>query len=132
LRAYPAKKHEKEAQNRITIYLSDSIDNLHHNSQDIYGKCFCGRVHFPKEYVGEVLKMQDGQEFTVFRRLTVIAEGDNPNNLAVFKVRFRVKNLKPGANKWLSMICSGIDRRQFSYSSHIPEKRLALEKEVKR
>lgn len=68
------------------------------------GNVFYGRVHFPKEYVGEVLKMQDGQEFTVFRRLVVIAEGDDPNNLAVFKVRFRFKNLKPGANKRLSMI----------------------------
>jgi len=26
---------------------------------------------------------------------------------------------------------SGIDQRQFSFSSHIPERRLALEKEVK-
>ena len=68
------------------------------------GNAFCGRVHFPKEYVGEVLKLEDGQEFTVFRRLKVINKGDNPNRLAVFKVRFKFKNLKPRANKRLSMI----------------------------
>ena len=68
------------------------------------GNVIYGRVHFPKEYVGEVLKFEDGQEFTVFRRLKAINRGDNSNGLAVFKVRFKFKNLKPGANKLLSMI----------------------------
>jgi hypothetical protein len=48
--------------------------------------------------------MEDGKMFTVFRRLKVDGKGDNPNDLAVFKVRFKFKNLSTGANKRLSII----------------------------
>jgi len=34
-----------------------------------------GYVHFPKEYVGDVLTMEDGKMFTVFRRLKVDGKG---------------------------------------------------------
>jgi hypothetical protein len=68
------------------------------------GNLLRGYVHFPEEYVGDVLTMEDGQEFTVFRRLKVDAKGDRHENLAVFKVRFRFKNLSTGANKRLSVI----------------------------
>jgi len=63
-----------------------------------------GYVHFPKEYVGDVLTMENGKMFTVFRRLKVDGKGDNPADLAVFKVRFKFKNLSTGANKRLSII----------------------------
>ena len=63
-----------------------------------------GSVHFPEEYVGDVLTMEDGQKFTVFRRLKVDSQGDNHDNQAVFKVRFKFKNLSTGANKRLSII----------------------------
>ena len=68
------------------------------------GNLFRGYVHFPKEYVGDVLTMEDGQMFTVFRRLKVEGKGDNHDDLAVFKVRFKFKNLSTGANKRLSII----------------------------
>jgi len=68
------------------------------------GNLLRGYVHFPKEYVGDVLTMEDGQMFTVFRRLKVDGKGDNPDDLAVFKVRFKFKNLSTGANKRLSII----------------------------
>lgn len=68
------------------------------------GNLLRGYVHFPQEYVGDVLTMEDGKVFTVFRRLKVDGKGDNPNDLAVFKVRFKFKNLSTGANKRLSII----------------------------
>ncbi len=68
------------------------------------GNILSGRVHFPKQYVGEKLTMADGQKFTVFRRLRVDGKGDNPDSLAVFKVKFRFKNLSIRANKRLSII----------------------------
>jgi hypothetical protein len=39
------------------------------------GNLLRGYVHFPKEYVGEELTMEDGQMFTVFRRLKVDGKG---------------------------------------------------------
>jgi len=48
--------------------------------------------------------MEDGQKFTVFRRLIVDGQGDNHDNQAVFKVRFKFKSLSTGANKRLSII----------------------------
>lgn len=68
------------------------------------GNVLRGSVHFPEEYVGDVLTMEDGQKFTVFRRLKVDGQGDNHDNQAVFKVRFKFKNLSTGANKRLSII----------------------------
>ena len=68
------------------------------------GNLLRGYVHFPKEYVGDVLTMENGKMFTVFRRLKVDGKGDNPDDLAVFKVRFKFKNLSTGANKRLSII----------------------------
>ena len=68
------------------------------------GNLLRGYVHFPKEYVGDVLTMEDGQMFTVYRRLKVDGKGDNHDDLAVFKVKFKFKNLSTGANKRLSII----------------------------
>ena len=68
------------------------------------GNLLRGYVHFPKEYIGDVLKMEDGQMFTVFRRLKVDGKEDNHDDLAVFKVKFKFKNLSTGANKRLSII----------------------------
>ena len=48
--------------------------------------------------------MEDGQKFTVFRRLKVDGNVDKHDDLAVFKVRFKFKNLSTGANKRLSII----------------------------
>jgi hypothetical protein len=68
------------------------------------GNLLRGHVHFQEKNVGDVLTMEDGQKFTVFRRLKVDGKGDNTDNLAVFKVRFKFKNLSTGANKRLSII----------------------------
>lgn len=68
------------------------------------GNLLGGLVHFPEENVGDVLTMEDGQKFIVFRRLKVDGKGDTPESMAVFKVRFKFKNLSTGANKRLSII----------------------------
>ena len=68
------------------------------------GNLLKGNVHFPEEYVGEVLTMEDGQRFTVFRRLRVDGNDDGRGTPAIFKVRFRFKDLSTGANKRLSII----------------------------
>ena len=65
---------------------------------------FSGRVHFPEEYIGVNLKMEDGKIFKVLRRLQVEGEYDTSDENAVFKVRFKFKSLKFKTNKRLSMI----------------------------
>lgn len=63
-----------------------------------------GNVHFSKELIGEVLIMEDGQEYTVFRRLIVDNAAIHSERPAIFKVRFKFKNLSIDANKRLSII----------------------------
>ncbi|MFC1867348.1 hypothetical protein ACFL0H_04360 [Thermodesulfobacteriota bacterium] len=63
-----------------------------------------GSVHFPDEYIGETLSMEDGQIFAVFRRLAVSGKNNDVSGFAVFKVKFKFKGFKPGTNKRLSMI----------------------------
>jgi hypothetical protein len=63
-----------------------------------------GQVHLPDEYIGEALMMEDGQRFTVFRRLKVDGNDDGRGAPAVFKVRFKFKDLSTQANKRLSII----------------------------
>ena len=64
----------------------------------------CGRVHFPEEYIGKNLKMEDGKKFTVLRRLQVEGRNNNADGYSVFKVRFKFKSFKFETNKRLSMI----------------------------
>ena len=68
------------------------------------GNLLRGNVQFPEEYVNDVLTMEDGQRFTVFRRLTVDGNEVGVGTPAIFKVRFRFKNLSVGVNKRLSII----------------------------
>jgi hypothetical protein len=63
-----------------------------------------GKVHFPEELVGTELTMEDGLKFSVFRRLKVTSNDNNPESPAVFKVRFKFKNLGISTNKRLSII----------------------------
>ena len=65
---------------------------------------FSGRVHFPNKYIGENLTMEDGKKFLVFRRLKISDKNNITDGFAVFKVRFKFKNLSLGVNKRLSMI----------------------------
>ena len=65
---------------------------------------FGGRVHFPEDLLGANLTMEDGNQFVVFRRLQVEGNHHSTEGCAVFKVRFKFKNLKLAINKHLSKI----------------------------
>ena len=68
------------------------------------GNLLRGNVHFPEEYVNDVLTMEDGKRFTVFRRLTIDGNEEGQGTPAIFKVRFQFNNLSIAANKRLSII----------------------------
>ncbi len=69
----------------------------------IISTSFRGRVHFPKEYVGKIFTMGDGQEFIAFRHLIVDSPKASDTSLAVFKVRFKFAKLPLRINKRLSL-----------------------------
>jgi hypothetical protein len=85
----------------ITVVLLIAVLTI---GRSTIGNLLSGNVHFPEEYVNDVLTMEDGQQFVVFRRLTVAGNEEAQGIPAVFKVRFRFKNLSVGANKRLSII----------------------------
>lgn len=63
-----------------------------------------GRVHFPKDL--DAIRLEDrGESFAAFRRMVVDLTAERPAQPgAIFQVRFRFKNLSPGANRLLSRI----------------------------
>ena len=63
-----------------------------------------GRVHFSNQYIGKTITMEDGQNFIIFRDLTVGSEDYSKPSMSVFKVRFKFKNMPASINKRLSMI----------------------------
>ena len=69
----------------------------------IISNLFKGRVHFPKEYVGKIFTMEDGQEFTAFRHLIVDPKKVTDTPSSVFKVRFKFSKLPIQINKRLSL-----------------------------
>ena len=64
-----------------------------------------GRLHFPRDRIGETLTMEDGQEFVIFRQAIVDPGKDQPEKPgAVFRVRFRVAHMSPERNKLFSLL----------------------------
>ena len=62
-----------------------------------------GRVHFPKNRIGEVVREQE--DFVIFRQVVVDPAGDQPERPgAVFKVRFHFARFSTKMNKILSLI----------------------------
>jgi len=62
-----------------------------------------GRVHFPKEYMGKIFTMEDGEEFTAFRHLLIDRKNISDSSPTVFKVRFKFAKLPLQINKRLSL-----------------------------
>jgi hypothetical protein len=63
-----------------------------------------GRVHFPRQYLGKTITMEDHQKFKIFRDL-VVSSGDNSElSMSIFRVRFRFKGMPISINRRLSMI----------------------------
>jgi len=80
------------------------ILKLFHSSETIIGNVLGGYLHFPKEYIGKILIMEDGQEYTIFRHLKIDPQKESETSKAVFEVRFKFANLSSGMNKYLSLI----------------------------
>ena len=64
-----------------------------------------GRLHFPRERVGQVIETEDGREFVVFRQVVVeptSQQSEKPG--AVFKIRFHFAHMPPRVNKVFSLL----------------------------
>ncbi|MFC1902455.1 hypothetical protein ACFLX4_00085 [Chloroflexota bacterium] len=69
------------------------------------GYALSGRLHFPKNRIGEVLTMEDGQKFVIFRQVIVAPGKDQPEKPgATFRVRFHVAHMSPKQNKLFSLL----------------------------
>ncbi len=63
-----------------------------------------GHLHFPKNHIGEILTMEDGQKFTIFRQLIVDPGQDQPEKPgATFMVQFHVAHMSASQNKLFSL-----------------------------
>jgi len=64
-----------------------------------------GRLHFPRNRIGEVITMEDGQEFVIFRQAIVDSIRHQPEKpAATFEVRFHVAHMSPKQNKLFSLL----------------------------
>ena len=62
-----------------------------------------GRVHFPKERYGEIVK--EDEEFEVIRKVVVDPKENQPQKpAAIFRVYFKFARFSPKTNKYLSLI----------------------------
>ena len=63
-----------------------------------------GRLHFPRNRIDEVITMEDGQEFVIFRHVVVDHRPDQPEKPgATFRVRFRFAHGSPKQNRRFSL-----------------------------
>ena len=61
-----------------------------------------GKIHFPKEYNGVKIRMEDNHEFEVFRHVIIGRKEDLLTNQAIFVVRFKLKKMSIEKNKRFS------------------------------
>ncbi|MFC2001712.1 hypothetical protein ACFLUZ_04330 [Chloroflexota bacterium] len=69
------------------------------------GYVITGQFHRNKERIGELIKMDDGQEYIVFRQV-IIGNKNNPTVKpeAILRIRFTFAHGSPKQNKLLSII----------------------------
>ena len=71
----------------------------------ILGYILKGRLHFPKNRIGEHITTEDEQEFIIFRQAIVDPrQGQAEKPGAVFRVRFHVAHMSPKQNKLFSLL----------------------------
>ena len=64
-----------------------------------------GRLHFPRERIGETFTLGDERVFTIFRQVIVDPpKGQQAKPKALFRVCFRVANMTPEQNKCFSIL----------------------------
>ncbi len=67
------------------------------------GLLLSGRVHFPKNRLGEIV--HEDEEFKIFRQVVLDPTGDQPESPgAIFKVCFHFARFSANTNKTLSLI----------------------------
>lgn len=67
------------------------------------GRLLTGKLKVSKRYLGDTVKMDDGQEFTIFRHITKDPV-DADEQAVIFIVRFRFARLSHNANRIASII----------------------------
>lgn len=64
-----------------------------------------GRVRFPRDHMGKILTMNNGEAHTVFREVRVTFSRSVPvESMTVLKVRFKFARFSLGVNRRLSLI----------------------------
>lgn len=64
-----------------------------------------GRLHFPRKRIGEVIIMEDEQDFVIFRQVIVDPSQGQPEEPgATFRVRFHVTHMSARQNKLFSLL----------------------------
>ncbi len=62
------------------------------------------KIHFPKEYNGMKLRMEDDHEFEIFRHVIIGQKEEITPNSAIFLVRFKLNNMSIEKNKRFSRL----------------------------
>jgi hypothetical protein len=63
------------------------------------------RIHFPRDRVGTVLAMENGEAHTIFREVLVTSSRSvSVESMTVLKVRFKFARFSPAVNRHLSLI----------------------------
>jgi hypothetical protein len=62
-----------------------------------------GKLRCSKQYLGDSIKMEDGQEFSIFRYITVVPPRESESEI-VFIIRFKFTRLSHRVNKMVSII----------------------------
>ena len=65
------------------------------------GRFIVGRLRYSKEYVGITIKMENGEEYQIFRHIKFIHQS-NDGQGSVFIVSFKFARLSQKANKFVS------------------------------
>ena len=69
------------------------------------GNAFRGRIHCSQKYIGKALKMDDGQQFTIFRHMILDKSANHSETTpTIHIVRFKFAALSQRANRIASLI----------------------------
>ena len=69
----------------------------------LFKRLFRKQIHFSKENIGQIFKMDDGEKFQVIRDIRVDANQNLEKSFAVFIVRFKFSGLPLAVNKRMSI-----------------------------
>ena len=79
--------------------------NPFHSLIKTHWNLLTGRLHFPRERIGDSFTLGDDQVFTIFRQVIVDPpKGRQAKPRAIFRVRFRVANMTVEQNKRFSIL----------------------------